>query len=280
MTYDLPEELQVTVDGPVRILTLNRPEALNAVNPPMHDALVRVWAMLDKDPDARAVVITGAGRAFSAGGDMDWIERNATDDAERHATLREARELVNATLSCRLPVIGALNGPAVGLGASIIMLCDVVFMADDAYLADPHVAVGLVAGDGGAATWPLATSLLLAKEYILTGDRIPADEAQRMGLVNHAVPAGEVLAQATALAHRLASLPPFAVQQTKLALNIPLVRAVNEVLPYVLAAQSESFTTPEVRATVERFRTRQLIEAPQRSITPATFHSPSPPTPR
>jgi len=256
VAYALPAELQVRNEGAVRILTLNRPDALNAVNPPMHRALVEVWGQLQEDTEARAVVLTGAGSAFSAGGDMEWIRRNATDAAERHATLREARDMVHAFLSCPLPVIGALNGPAVGLGCSIVMLCDVVFMAEDAYLADPHVPVGLVAGDGGVATWPLATSLLLAKEYLLTGDRIPAEQAERMGLVNHAVPAGEVLERAVALARRLAALPPFAVQQTKLALNLHLQRAVDEVLPYALAAQSESFTTPEVLAAVDRFEQR------------------------
>lgn len=256
MVYDLPEELELRIDGAVRILTLNRPDVLNAVNPPMHRALVEVWGQLQEDTEARAVVLTGAGSAFSAGGDMDWIRRNANDPAERHATLREARDMVHAFLTCPLPVIGALNGPAVGLGCSIIMLCDVVFMAEDAYLADPHVPVGLVAGDGGVATWPLATSLLFAKEYLLTGDRIPAEQAERMGLVNHAVPADEVVERALALARRLAALPPFAVQQTKLALNLHLQRAVDEVLPYALAAQSESFTTPEVLAAVDRFTQR------------------------
>ena len=127
---------------------------------------------------------------------------------------------------CRLPIVAAVNGPAVGLGCSLVALSDIVFMAESAHLADPHVLLGLVAADGGPVVWPLLTSLQLAKEYALTGDRIPAERAAEIGLVNHVCPDDEVLDQAMACAHRIARLPKGAVEDTKRIINIQLERAV------------------------------------------------------
>lgn len=256
MDYDLPEELLLTADGPVRTITFNRPEQLNAIVPHMHAALLRLWSGLADDPDARAVVLTGAGRAFSAGGDMDTLQFQATHHDARHAIMRQAGELLRSLLQCPLPVVAAVNGPAVGLGCTIATACDVVFLADDAFLSDPHVPVGLVAGDGTAATWPVLVGMHRAKEYLLTGDRIPPDVAQQMGLVNHVVPRGEVLPRAQALAQRLAAAPPFAVQQTKLALNRHLAGPLRFLLTASLAAQSESFLTPELQQTIDDFTAR------------------------
>src|SRR6185312_10368166 len=145
----------------------------------------------------------GEGRAFSAGGDFDLLDRMTQDRVLREETIAEGRELVLNMLRCRVPVIAAVNGPAVGLGCSVIALSDVVYMAESAYLSDPHVTVGLVAADGGPLTWPLHTSMLLAKEYAFTGDRIKAQRAAEIGLANHVVPDAEVLPQAVATAHKI-----------------------------------------------------------------------------
>lgn len=251
--YDLPEVLRVEADGPVRIVRMCRPDQLNAINPDLHAGLARLFPLLSADADARAAVITGEGRAFSAGGDFDLLDRMAKDRKVRRDEIDVGRELVLNMIRCRVPVVAAVNGPAVGLGCSVIALSDVVYMAESAYLSDPHVTVGLVAADGGPLTWPLHTSLLLAKEFAFTGDRIPARRAAEIGLANHVVPDGEVLDQAVAAAHRIAALPRQAVEATKRVLNVHLERAVLATIDFAMAAESESFDTPELRANVDRF---------------------------
>jgi enoyl-CoA hydratase len=256
-TYDLPDELQVRSDGPVRIITLNRPDALNATNHVLHAGLASLFPQLDADEEARVAVITGAGRAFSAGGDFGYIDDLSTDAELRHLTLTHGRQIVTGMVGCRLPIVAAVNGPAVGLGCSLVALSDIVFMAESAHLADPHVVLGLVAADGGPVVWPLLTSLQLAKEYALTGDRIPAERAAAIGLVNHVCADGEVLDRAMACAHRIATLPKGAVEDTKRILNIQMERAVLSVLDYALSAEDRSFTTPELRANVDRMLKRE-----------------------
>jgi enoyl-CoA hydratase len=254
MNYDLPDVVRVEADGPVRIVRLSRPEHLNAINEELHLGLTRLFPQLSADTDARVAVITGEGRAFSAGGDFDLLDRMANDRALRRDVIAEGRELVLNMIRCRVPVVAAVNGPAVGLGCSVIALSDVVYMAESAYLSDPHVTVGLVAADGGPLTWPLHTSLLLAKEYAFTGDRITAQRAAEIGLANHVCPDEEVVAQALACAHRIARLPRQAVEDTKRILNLHLERAVAATLNFALTAEDRSFTSPELQANVARLR--------------------------
>jgi enoyl-CoA hydratase len=170
--------------------------------------------------------------------------------------IAEGRELVLNMIRCRVPVIAAVNGPAVGLGCSVIALSDVVYMAESAYLADPHVTVGLVAADGGPLTWPLHTSLLLAKEYAFTGDRIPAARAKEIGLANHVCKDGEVIDAALAAARRIAALPQQAVEATKRVLNLHVEHAVLATIDFALSAETESFETTELRDNVARFLKR------------------------
>jgi enoyl-CoA hydratase len=251
--YDMPSEIDVRADGALRIITLNRPDDLNAVNDNLHVGLARLWQRLTDDATARAAVITGNGKAFSAGGDFAYLAELAEDADLRAKTIRDGREIVLGMARCRIPVIAAVNGPAVGLGCSLVALSDIVYIAKDAFLADPHVQVGLVAADGGPLTWPLHISLLLAKEYALTGTRIRAERAVELGLANHV--ADDPFAEAVACAKRIMELPQQAVESTKRVLNIHLERAVLASLDYALSAEHQSFLTEDFRAIVTKLNT-------------------------
>jgi enoyl-CoA hydratase/carnithine racemase len=248
--YDMPEEIQVRADGPLRIIALNRPAALNAVNEALHTGLARLWPRLSEDRAARAAVLTGNGKAFSAGGDFGYLDELRRDSDLRARTIAHGRDLVLGMARCRVPVISAVNGPAVGLGCSLAALSDIVYLAETAYLADPHVQIGLVAADGGPLTWPLHTSLLIAKEYALTGARIPARRAVELGLANHVV--ADPLTEAVACAKRVAELPQQAVESTKRLLNLHLERAVLATLDFAMTAEEQSFQTEDFSAGIAR----------------------------
>lgn len=248
--YDMPAEIEVRADGPLRIVTLNRPDALNAVNEAVHTGLARLWPRLSADREARAAVLTGRGKAFSAGGDFAYLAELRRDPELRSRTIAYGRDLVLGMARCRVPVVTAVNGPAVGLGCSLAALSDVVYLAETAYLADPHVQIGLVAADGGPLTWPLHTSLLVAKEYALTGARIPAARAVQLGLANHVV--ADPLTEAVACAKRIAGLPRQAVESTKRLLNLHLERAVLATLDFAMTAEETSFSTDDFGASIAR----------------------------
>jgi enoyl-CoA hydratase/carnithine racemase len=236
----------------IRTLTLNRPTARNALDEALHTALLSAVRSVAADPDVRAVVITGTGPAFSAGGDFGFIEEMQEDADLRQATLSRGRSLFWSLIALEIPVIAAVNGPAVGAGATLALLSDIVLMAQHAYLAEPRVNIGLVPGDGGAIVWPLLAGVPAARAYLFTGDHLPAEEAYRLGLVHRVVDGDSLLAEAMELADRLAGLSAHSVRATKRALNLALESAALAGFELALEAESQSFDTPELLTKVQQ----------------------------
>lgn len=265
--------LIVEEDGPVRIVRFNRPRTYNAIDRAMHHDLVEVWSRLEADPGARAVLLTGTGRAFSGGGDLDMVNAVHTDEVLREEIMRETRALILAMVDFRLPVVAAINGPAVGLGANVALMTDVVLMAEDAYLADPHVSLGLVAGDGGAAMWPVLASPIKLKEYLLTGDRISARAAEAMGMATRVVPNDQLLAEGLRVAHRLAGLPAQAAQDTKRAVNMHIASAVAGVIDYAISAETRSITSSEHHQLVAQVLARHAAKGQAATTEPGAVGS-------
>ena len=249
---DLAPELVVTAEGPIRLIELNRPEQLNAASEGLHTALAGVWERIAADEAVRAVVLTGRGRAFSAGGDFHVMTRVQRDEAFREQNIAEARRIITGMVRCPVPVIAAVNGPAVGLGCSLALLSDLVLMAEGTYLADPHVQVGLVAGDGGAMVLPLIVGLARAKELLFLGERVGGEEAVRLGLANRVVARDKLLDEAMDLARRLAALPAGALRGTKRAVNLHVEQAMATVMETALGAERDSMHSPEHVAIVAR----------------------------
>lgn len=247
--------LLVEKTGNVHVISINRPEAFNAVNEDVHHAFATIWRVLAADDDVRAVVTTGVGKAFSAGGDMVMFGRLIEDPVARQFQITEARTVFLEVINFPKPLVSAVNGPAVGLGCSIALLSDFLVMGENSYLADPHVAVGLVAGDGGAAMLPLLIGLMKAKEYVLLGIGSPAI-ADKLNLVTKVATDDTVLDEALAIGERLAGLPPQALRASKVAMNMHLSRAALGVLEYALAEEYTSFSTPEFKERVAAFRAR------------------------
>lgn len=259
----------------VVVVTLNRPERRNAVSRRMHDELVDLLRALRREPDVGAVVITGAGGGFCAGGDVDFLDAIAADDWRRTVrTLEEAITLVREFLALRAPLVAAVNGAAAGLGATIALLADIVVMADDARIGDTHVTMGIVAGDGGTVLWPALVGPARAKEYLMTGEMLDAATAERVGLVNHVVPAAAVMDRALALADGLAAGPRMAIAFTKAAVNAALDREVAMAMPLSVAQEARTFTQPDVAEGTAAFRDRRPPRWP--STLPEAASEPAP----
>jgi enoyl-CoA hydratase len=257
--YSRYQFIKVEKEGHLATLTLNRPESLNAIHPQLHREIENIWIDVARDEEVNAIILTGAGKAFSAGGDVKGMDsRNDPDEARRYAmlTVGNARRLIQNMLMVEQPIIGAINGDAVGLGVTIALFCDVVIAAEKARFGDPHVKVGIVAGDGGAIIWPALIGVSRAKEFLMTGKLINAVEAERIGLVNHAVPAEEVMPRARELAQSLAEGPTWAIRYTKVAVNKWLSHQVNLILDASLGLEMLTLVSSDhkeaTRAWVEK----------------------------
>jgi enoyl-CoA hydratase len=243
--------------GDVLRVTIAHPtSALNAVDDALHHDLTQLFADLKRERTARAIVLTGRGRAFSAGGDFKWFPE-LREPGRMEALRQDAKQLIWDLLDVEIPLVAAVNGPAMGLGASIALLCDVIFMADTATIGDPHVRVGIVAGDGGAAIWPLAVGPARAKQYLLTGDPLSAVEAERIGLVNRVVAAADLDREAMAFAARLAAGAPLAVRYTKLAVNKLVKEALNTAFDVSTALELVTFQSEDHQEALAAIREKR-----------------------
>ena len=248
--YAEHHHLVVSIEDRVATVTLDRPEVHNAVNHAVHVGLETVFRELSVDPDVGAIVLTGNGKSFCAGGD---VKGYGNPDDRPIDQLRGTRYLVQEMIACEAPIVSAVNGTAAGLGATIALLSDVIYMADSARIGDTHVKMGLVAGDGGTVIWPLLIGPHRAKELLMAGKLVSGEEAAAMGLVNHCVPREQLLAAATAFARELAHGPIAAIRWTKMAINQQIQHSINMTLNFSVAAEHLTAHTEDMQEAVTAF---------------------------
>ncbi|RON37914.1 enoyl-CoA hydratase/isomerase family protein [Pseudomonas brassicacearum] len=236
-------------DG-ILTVSLDRPEVLNAANAEMEIDLARFFVEVIDDEQTRVVVLTGAGKTFSAGGDFDYMRALLENPALLRKAIPHAKRMIFTLLDCPKPVIAKINGHAIGFGATLALFCDVTFAAEHARIADPHVAVGLVAGDGGAIIWPQLIGYNRAKEYLFTGEFLLAPEAARIGLINHSVPADELDDRVNQYALKVAAMPVHAVRWTKTTVNIGLKQIAHSMMDASFAYEVLSSGTADHREAV------------------------------
>jgi enoyl-CoA hydratase len=245
------QTIALSRQGRLLTITLNRPDTLNAVNREMHEDLADVFNFAALDEHSDVVVLTGAGRAFSAGGDLEHISRNAANPELFDAEVRLAKRIVFALLDLDKPLVCRMNGHAVGLGATLALLSDVIFASESAKIGDPHVAIGLVAGDGGAAIWPQRIGFGRAKEYLLTGELLTARQAAEIGLVNHCVPAAELDVAVDAFCQRLLNGSRNAIRWTKVLINLELKRVATAVMDAGIAYEAVTVRSADHREGIK-----------------------------
>jgi enoyl-CoA hydratase len=251
------KHLEITRQGRIATVTLNRPEAKNAINGELHEEFGSIFTDLDLDDGCDVIILTGAAGAFSGGGDMRWILEQCGNLPMNTAAIRTNRRIQTSMLDLEKPIIAKVRGPAIGLGCSLSLFCDFVYATPDAVFADPHVSVGLVAADGGAVIWPQLIGYARARRYLLTGDRIRGKEAAEMGLITEAVPDEKLDEVVDAMAKRLASGAMYAIRYTKAAINAGLKVTAAAVIDRAAAFENVTQFTNDNRIAVEAFLAKQ-----------------------
>lgn len=246
-------------DG-VLVLTLDRPP-VNATDERMHWELTEVWKTIGADPAARVVLVTGAGKAFSAGGDISLLEGMAGNAAAVSRTLREAADIVYNMVNLEKPIVSAINGVAVGAGLAVALMADISIIADTARLTDGHLRLGVGAGDHAAIIWPLLCGMAKAKYYLMTAEFLDGREAERIGLVSLCVPAAELMEKASAVAARLAAGPQNAVRLTKRALN-GWLRVAGPIFDSSLAYEMLNFMEADVQEGIAALKEKRAARFP------------------
>ena len=260
MTMPDYQRIATTWRNRILTLTLNQPDRLNAIDRQMHTELARVFDDAARDPDSDVVVLTGAGRAFSAGGDVSYLQDMIDGGASGFEECRrDAKRIVFSLLDLEKPLIAKVNGPACGLGATIALFCDVIFAAESAKIGDPHVSIGFSAGDGGAVIWPQLVGFARAKEFLMTGDVMAAADAARIGLINHAVPDDDLDQRVDAFCDRLVGGARPAIRYTKVTVNIALKQLAHSIMDASIAYEALTNISPEHRDAVTAFRARRAV---------------------
>lgn len=255
--YDGFTDLSVEVQGDgVAILRLGPPGGVGKVSQALHEELEIVLQAIARDGRIKALIITGAGRTFSAGGDLEWMEAEP-DPYALELSVAQGRRIIEALISLHQPVIAAVNGAAIGIGCTLALFCDITIAGEDVRMGDPHVALGLVCGDGGAVIWPLLVGLHRANRYLLTGELLTGATAAEIGLVGEAAPRDEVLDRALSLARRIAALPGPAVRGTKRSTIRHVAQAVFHSLELSLEKERTSLSSAEHREAVAAFLAKQ-----------------------
>lgn len=251
--FERYEHIRFDRQGRVLRIVMDRPEVKNAANIRMHRELSQVFADAQRDEGSDILVLTGAGDAFSSGGDIRAMRDKVEDRTLWNDTVNEARALFYSILDLDKPLIARVNGAATGLGATLAVYADISVADETAVIGDPHVKVGLVAGDGGSLMWPMLIGFQKAKELLFLGDNITATEAARLGLITHAVPAAELDLRIDDLVQRLQTLPPFALRGTKKAINHTLKGLALSTFEYGVSLETQSQLTRDHAEAVNAF---------------------------
>ncbi|KQT93525.1 enoyl-CoA hydratase [Marmoricola sp. Leaf446] len=257
MDFDKYERLSFERrDNGVLLVTIDRPEKYNAADRVMLKEFVTVWPDISDDPETRVAVVTGAGKAFCAGGDLQEELEKVGDYSSVVTSLEEARKLVENMVNCDKPIISAINGPAAGAGLVVALMADISIIGEDIEFTDGHINIGLVAGDHAALIWPLLCGMAKAKYYLLTADRMTGKTADEIGLVSKAVPREAVLDEALSVANRLATGPQQAIKWTRRSLNSWL-RMAMPAFEASLAMEMITLFSPDVREGISSFLERR-----------------------
>ena len=252
-------KVEIEVDG-VATVTMNDGENLNAIGPGNHWQLEDIWLKLARDERIKVIVLTGAGRAFCAGGNVKLMADRAQTEYGLKYALRvplNTMRMWEQLLAVPQPIIAAVNGDAIGLGTSLFTLCDMTIAAEDAKLGDTHVRVGLVTGDGGAVMWPLLIGPQRAKEYLMRGKLLNGKKAEEIGLVNYAFPKEQVLDEALKIAREIAAQPIWAVRWSKASVNKQVKAQLNLIGELSIAYEAMTMMTNDYKAATTAFANKE-----------------------
>jgi enoyl-CoA hydratase len=253
MRYDDYETLKITRQGKILTVAFNRPDLRNATNATMHRELVRVFPQISQDPETNVVILTGEGKAFSAGGDIGQMQYDLDHPARWQEAMAEARAILIGMINCDRPIIARINGAAVGLGSTLALMCDITIATETAKIADPHVNVGMTAGDGGSILWPVLAGHAKARLLLLTGEVITGRQAADIGLITEAVPAEALDARVNQIAEKIANGAQIAIRTTKRAMNMSLRKQIEAEIDAHLGLETMSYLSEDHRIAVKAF---------------------------